>query len=364
MSLKCGIIGLPNAGKSSLFNALTSSEKAKAENYPFCTIEPNLGTVSVPDLRLHKIANLFQSKRTLPAFLEFVDIAGLVKGASQGEGLGNRFLSHIRETHSLLHVIRGFKDKKVDSVYKTIDIKRDIEIINLELLLADLEVAEKRLQKLEKAARVTGDKTLKSEKEALNKAFENLKREIPLRDVNWDKAEWTWIQRMNFITLKPVLYILNQDEEVFSKEKQRRPLENLDGIKKEFIGLSCSLEAEISKLQDSEKREFLNDMGLKEPALTRVIRAAYRQLNLITFFTAGEKETRAWTLPQGTPAPQAAGLIHSDFEKGFIKAGVYSSEQLFQHKTEKELAAQGLIRWEGKNYIVQDGDVMRFRFQA
>lgn len=363
MSLKCGIIGLPNVGKSTLFNALTSSENAKAENYPFCTIEPNLGTVSVPDPRLYKIANLFQSKRVLPTFLEFVDIAGLVKGASQGEGLGNRFLSHIRETHSLLHVVRGFKDTKVDSVYKTVDIGRDIEVINLELLLADLEVAEKRLQKLEKAVRVTGDKTLKSEKEALNKAFESLKQEIPLRNVAWEKTESEWIERMNFITLKPILYILNQDEESFSKEEMGQSMEKLTGTKEEVIHLSCSLEAEISKLQDSEKQEFLNDMKLKEPALNKVIKAAYRQLNLITFFTAGEKETRAWTLTRGTLAPQAAGLIHSDFEKGFIKAEVYSYEQLFQYKTEKELTARGLVRLEGKNYTVQDGDVMHFRFQ-
>lgn len=364
MSLKCGIIGLPNVGKSTLFNALTSSENAKAENYPFCTIEPNLGTVSVPDSRLHKIADLFKSKRILPTFLEFVDIAGLVKGASQGEGLGNRFLSHIRETHSLLHVVRGFKDTKVDSVYKTIDIKRDIEVINLELLLADLEVVEKRLEKLEKAVRVTGDKVLKSEREDLNKAFENLKQGIPLRNVTWEENELPWIKKMNFITLKPVLYILNQDEKAFSEKGMNQSLENLMETKEEAISLSCSLEAEISELKDSEKKEFLNDMGLKEPALTRVIRAAYKQLNLITFFTAGEKETRAWTLPQGTLAPQAGGLIHSDFEKGFIKADIYSSEDLFQHKAEKELATRGLIRLEGKKYIVRDGDVIHFRFQT
>ena len=357
-------MGLPNVGKSTLFNALTSSEKAKAENYPFCTIEPNLGIVSVPDPRLYKIADLFQSKKTLPTFLEFVDIAGLVEGASKGEGLGNRFLSHIRETHSLLHVVRGFKDTKVDSVYKTTDIKRDVDVINLELLLADMEIVEKRLEKLEKLIRVTGNKTLKSERDALNKAFENLKKEVPLRNVNWEEMELPWIQQMNFITLKPVLYILNQDENTSSKEGEGQSLESLIGKKEESINLSCSLEAEISRLKDSEKKEFLNDMGLKEPALTRVIRAAYRQLNFITFFTAGEKETRAWTLPQGTLAPQAGGHIHSDFEKGFIKAEVYSSKDLFQHKTEKELTARGLIRLEGKNYTIRDGDVMHFRFQT
>ena len=348
MGLKCGIVGLPNAGKSTLFNALTSSQQAKAANYPFCTIEPNLGTVFVPDLRLNQIADLIQPKRVLPTVLEFVDIAGLVQGASRGEGLGNRFLSHIRETHSLLHVVRGFKDSQVTSVHKTPDPKKDVEIINLELLLADLEIGEKRLKKIEKTAQTTGDKTLKSEQAALQKAMENLKKETPLRNVSWNEAERPWIQQLNFITLKPVLYICNQDGEDFKKGLMEQTIRSFCGERDEALSLSCALEAEISQLEDSEKKEFLVDMGLKEPALSRVIRKAYQQLSLITFFTAGEKEVRAWTVPQGTLAPQTGAVIHSDFERGFIRAEVYSCEELFQYKSEKELGARGLLRLEGK----------------
>lgn len=364
MGLKCGIVGLPNAGKSTLFNALTSSQQAKAANYPFCTIEPNLGTVSVPDPRLNHIAELIQPERVLPTFLEFVDIAGLVQGASRGEGLGNRFLSHIRETHSLLHVVRGFKDKQVTSVQQTSDPKRDMEVVNLELLLADLEIAEKRFKKIEKTAQTTGDKKLKSEQAALQKALEHLKKETPLRSVSWSEVEWPWIQQLNFITLKPVLYTCNQDGEDFKKSLMEQTVRNFCGERDEVLSLSCALEAEISQLEDSEKKEFLAEMGLKEPALDRVIRKAYQQLNLITFFTAGKKEVRAWTVPRGTQAPRAGAVIHSDFERGFIRAEVYSCEELFQYKTEKELGARGLLRLEGKNYIVRDGDVIHFRFQV
>lgn len=364
MGLKCGIVGLPNAGKSTLFNALTSSQNAKAANYPFCTIEPNLGTVAVPDSRLNQIADLIQPEKILPVFLEFVDIAGLVQGASQGEGLGNLFLSHIRETHSLLHVVRGFTDSRITSVYKTPDPKRDVEVINLELLLADLEVVEKRFNKIAKAAQTTGDKKLKAEKVVLEKVLESLKKDIPLRSVSWSEMEKSWIKQLNFITLKPVLYICNQNGEDVKGNSVEQTIQSLCGEKDEVISLSCAMESEISQLEDSEKKDFLADMGLDEPVLNRVIRKAYKQLNLITFFTAGKKEVRAWTVPSGALAPQAGGVIHSDFERGFIRAEVYSCKDLFKHKTEKELSAQGLIRLEGKNYIVQDGDVIHFRFKV
>ena len=361
MGLKCGIVGLPNVGKSTLFNALTSSQNARAEDYPFCTIEPNLGMVPVPDPRLTQIAGLMKSRRVLPTALEFVDIAGLVKGASRGEGLGNRFLSHVRETHSLLHVVRGFKD----SQGKAPNPKNDVEIIHTELLLADLETAETRLQKVEKSAQTTGDKKLKAEATVIKKAVENLKKETPLKRVSWNEMEIPYIKQMNFITSQPVLYICNQNEDALGKNSNtEQTIRNFCGEKDDVLSLSCTLEAEISRLQDSEKREFLSAMDLKEPALNRVIQKAYRQLNLITFFTAGEKETRAWTVPAGTSAPRAGAVIHSDFERGFIRAEVYSCKQLFQHKTEKELSARGLLRLEGKDYAVQDGDVIHFRFQV
>ena len=361
MGLKCGIVGLPNVGKSTLFNALTSSEKARAEDYPFCTIEPNLGMVPVPDPRLDQIADLMKSRRVLPTALEFVDIAGLVKGASRGEGLGNRFLSHIRETHSLLHVVRGFKD----SQGLPPDPEGDVEVIQTELLLADLETAETRLQKTEKSAQTTGDKKLKAESAALKKAVENLKKETPLKRVSWNEMEIPYIKQMNFITSQPVLYICNQNEEDLRENSpMEQTIQKFCGKKDDILSLSCALEAEISRLKDSEKEEFLSAMNLKEPALNRVIRKAYRRLNLITFFTAGEKETRAWTVPAGTTAPRAGAVIHSDFERGFIRAEVYSCKELFQHKTEKELSALGLLRLEGKDYIVQDGDVIHFRFQV
>ena len=364
MGLKCGIVGLPNAGKSTLFNALTSSQNAKAANYPFCTIEPNLGTVTVPDPRLNQIAELIQPARVLPVFLEFVDIAGLVQGASQGEGLGNRFLSHIRETHSLLQFVRGFTDSQITSVYKTPDPKRDVEVINLELLLADLEVAEKRFKKIDKMAQTTGDKKLKAERTVLQKVLDHLKSDTPLRNVSWSEVEKPWIRQLNFITLKPVLYICNQNGEDVKSNSVEKTIQNLCGEKDEVISLSSAMEAEISQLEESEKKEFLSDMGLDEPVLNRVIRKAYKQLNLITFFTAGKKEVRAWTVPSGALAPQAGAVIHSDFERGFIRAEVYSCEDLFKHKTEKELSAKGLLRLEGKNYVVQDGDVIHFRFKV
>ena len=365
MGLKCGIVGLPNSGKSTIFNALTNSQTAEAANYPFCTIEPNLGRVIVPDSRLEQISSLFKPQQTLPTVLEFVDIAGLVKGASKGEGLGNQFLSHIRSTDSLLQVVRGFEDEQITHVYENIDPKRDIEIINMELLLADLELTEKRFQKIEKTAQTTGNKLLKKEVKILEKVLMLLKSNQPLRSTEWSKEEFEYIKNLNFITLKPILYICNQSENSFKKDNSSEKLiREVCGKDEEVISISCALEAEMTGWSSKEKKDFLSSMGLEEPSLNRVIRKVYEQLNLITFFTAGEKEVKAWTIPKGSLAPQAAGVIHSDFEKGFIRAEVYSCEDLFKHKTEKDLKNIGLIRSEGKSYEIQDGDVMHFLFNV
>ena len=365
MGLKCGIVGLPNAGKSTIFNALTNSQEAEAANYPFCTIEPNLGCVIVPDSRLDKISSLIKPKKIIPTLLEFVDIAGLVKGASKGEGLGNQFLSHIRSTDSLLQIVRGFEDDQITHVYGNTDSKRDIEIINTELLLADLEVAEKRFKKINKTAQTTGDKFLKEEAEVLQRVLDLLKSDRALRSEEWSEKEFKYTNPLNFISLKPILYICNQSEDSFKKDNvSEKLIKEICGKNEEVISISCALEAEMIEWSAEEKKEFLSSMGLKEPSLNRVIRKVYEQLNLITFFTAGEKEVKAWTVPKGSLAPQAAGVIHSDFEKGFIRAEVYSCEDLFHHKTEKDLKNSGLMRSEGKKYIVKDGDIMHFLFNT
>ena len=343
MGLKCGIIGLPNVGKSTLFNALTCSSQAEAGNYPFCTIEPNHGQNIVPDARLDQIASIIQPKKIVPTTLEFTDIAGLVEGASKGEGLGNQFLSHIRETQSLLHIVRSFEDEQITSVYKDVNPRRDVEVINTELLLSDLEQAEKRLKKIEKTSQISKDKALQAETSAMKQAVEALREGKALNQVTWEDQDMPWLKRMNFISLKPCLYVCNRKE-----SELQTPSPALEAYFKEIcqeqeevITLSCSLEAEISLLPKEEKQEFLLELGLKESGLDKVIRKTYKQLNLITFFTAGEEEVRAWTLPKGSLAPQAAGVIHSDFEKGFIRADVYSYQDLLQHKSEKELKKQG-----------------------
>ena len=363
MSLKCGIVGLPNAGKSTLFNALTNSSSAETGNYPFCTIEANRGRVYVPDSRLQKISAIFKPLKTVPCSFEFIDIAGLVKGASQGEGLGNQFLSHIRETDSLIHLIRGFEDSQITHVYGGPDPVRDREIVNTELLLSDLERAQKRLQKIQKTAQATGDKTLKKECRLLTKVLLCLEKGQSLRGEQWSKEETALLKPLHFISLKPVLYVGNLKEGDFVKTAEGLPeLKKQLGPKEELICVSCALEAEMSGWTDQEKTAFLKPLGLKEPALNTVIKKAFRLLGLISFFTAGEKEVRAWTLPKGGLAPQAGGVIHSDFEKGFIKAELYSSEQLFKTGSYKGLKEKGLLRAVGRDYEVQDGDIMHFLF--
>ena len=369
MSLKCGIVGLPNAGKSTIFNALTNSAQAETGNYPFCTIDANKGQVFVPDERLKKISKIIQSKQAVPTSFEFIDIAGLVKGASQGEGLGNQFLSNIRMVDSLLHIVRAFKDSQITHVYGEPDPVRDIEIINTELLLSDLEVAEKRFQKIQKTAQSTGDKKLKWETEVLQKVLDFLKDNQSLRETDWSQEEMSYLKPLNFISLKPVLYICNFKEEDFSKnspekEKTVEKLQKNLGNKEELICLSCVLSAEMTGWSDQEKIEFLKPLGLREPALHTVIKKVYGQLGLISFFTAGEKETRAWTVSKGALAPSAGAVIHSDFEKGFIRAEVYSCKELFEHQSEKVLKQKGLLRIVGKDYQVQDGDVLHFLFNV
>ena len=365
MSLKCGIVGLPNAGKSTIFNALTNSSQAETGNYPFCTIDANKGQVFVPDDRLTKISQIMKSKKTIPTSFEFVDIAGLVKGASQGEGLGNQFLSHIRSVDSLIHLVRSFKDSQITHVYGTPDPLRDIEIINTELLLSDLEIADKRLQKIKKTAQSTGDKTLKQEMELLQKAVRFLSENKNLREMEWSKEELAVLKPFNFISLKPALYVCNFKEEDFANQKTDLSVVKQSlGANEDAIAISCALEADMTGWSDLEKNEFLKPLGLKEPILYTVIKKVYEQLNLISFFTAGEKESRAWTVPKSSLAPTAGAVIHSDFEKGFIRAEVYSYKELLEHQSEKVLKQKGLVKIVGKDYVVQDGDIIHFLFNV
>ncbi|MCZ0932936.1 MAG: redox-regulated ATPase YchF [Oligoflexia bacterium] len=363
MSLKCGIVGLPNAGKSTIFNALTDSSQAETGNYPFCTIDANKGQALVPDDRLKKISQIIKSKKTIPTSFEFADIAGLVKGASQGEGLGNQFLSHIRSVDSLIHLVRAFKDSQITHVYGAPDPLRDIEIINTELLLSDLEIADKRLKKIQKTAQSAGDKALKQEMEILQKAIRFLSENKNLRELEWSKEELFALKPFNFISLKPALHVFNFKEEDFANKKTDLSVVKQSlGENEDIIAISCALEADMIGWSDLEKTEFLKPLGLKEPVLHTVIKKVYKQLNLISFFTAGEKESRAWTVQKESLAPTAGGVIHSDFEKGFIRAEVYNYEELLEHQSEKTLKQKGLVKVVGKDYVVQAGDIMHFLF--
>lgn len=363
MALHCGIVGLPNVGKSTLFNALTKATIA-AENYPFCTIDPNVGVVPVPDPRMDKLAEIVNPERVLPTTIEFVDIAGLVAGASKGEGLGNQFLGNIRETDAIVHVVRCFEDDNVVHVAGKVDPINDIDIINTELALADMASVEKALLRSTKASK-SGNKDELAKKKALEKVFAHLDKGEPVRSLGLTEDEVKLIKEFCLITLKPTLYIANVQDDGF----ENNPM--LDKVKafaeKEganVVSVCAAIEAEIIQLDDDEKQEFLEDLGLAEPGLNRVVRAAYSLLNLSTYFTAGVKEVRAWTIPVDATAPQAAGVIHTDFEKGFIRAEVTAYQDFIDYKGEQGAKDAGKWRLEGKDYKVQDGDVVHFRFNV
>jgi hypothetical protein len=361
--MKAGIVGLPNVGKSTLFNALTSSKSAQSANYPFCTIEPNEGIVSVPDERLRRITKFIVPQKLVPAALKLVDIAGIVKGASEGEGLGNKFLSHIREVDAILQVVRCFDDPDVVHVAGKVDPLNDIEVIEMELMLADIQTLEVALPKAERTAK-SGDKDAKLRAEAIQICLESLHKDQPLRKITLDDAQSKAIQSFGLMTAKPVLYVANVDEN--DLEGKGELVQQVRGFA-EKVGASvvpvcAKLESEIAELDEADRSEMLESSGLAEPALTVLARAAYRVLGLQSYFTVGEKEVRAWTIPIGATAPQAAGVIHTDFEKGFIRVEVYTLNDLETYKTEKEIRAAGKLRIEGKAYIMHDGDICHFLF--
>ncbi len=363
MALHCGIVGLPNVGKSTLFNALTKATIA-AENYPFCTIDPNVGVVPVPDPRMDKLAEIVNPERILPTTIEFVDIAGLVAGASKGEGLGNQFLGNIRETDAIIHVVRCFEDDNVIHVEGKVDPLSDIEVINTELALADMASVEKSLLKATKAAR-TGNKDEQAKKQTLEKVFDHLDKGFAVRSLDLTEDEIKLIKELCLITLKPALYIANVQDDGFEDNPLLDKVKEFAATEKANVVAVCAaIEAEIIQLDEDEKQEFLDDLGLEEPGLNRVVRAAYSLLNLSTYFTAGVKEVRAWTIPVNATAPQAAGVIHTDFEKGFIRAEVTAYQDFIDGKGEQGAKDAGKWRLEGKEYNVQDGDVVHFRFNV
>ncbi len=361
--MRAGIVGLPNVGKSTLFNALTMSKAAQSANYPFCTIEPNEGVVSVPDGRLGRISKYIVPKKLVPAALRLVDIAGIVKGASEGQGLGNKFLSHIREVDAILQVVRCFEDPDVVHVAGAVDPVADIETIEIELMLADIQTLDNALPKAERTAK-SGDKDAKFRAEAIRKCLDHLATDQPLRKLTLDEGEANAIESFGLMTAKPVLYVANVDE---TDLEGKGPLV---GKVRDFaakvgatvVPVCAKLEAEIAELDEADRGEMLESSGLAEPALTVLARAAYRVLGLQSYFTAGETEVRAWTIPIGATAPQAAGVIHSDFEKGFIRVEVYTLPDLETHKSEKEIRGAGKLRIEGKAYVMQDGDICHFLF--
>lgn len=356
MSFSIGIVGLPNVGKSTLFNALTRSKQANAANYPFCTIDPNVGVVEVPDERLTKLANISHSKKIIPTTIEFVDIAGLVKGASEGEGLGNKFLSHIREVDAIAQVVRAFSDDNVIHVHNRVDPKDDAAIINTELALADLQTVKNRLENAKRMAKGVGAKEYGWQVEALQKVFDHLQNGSPARDLSYTDEEKKLIRELQLLTMKPMLYVVNTDE---GAKETARISESA-----EQISVSAKLEAELAELSESEARQYLKELGIAETGLDKLITAGYKLLNLVTFLTSGEPETRAWTVKAGSKAPEAAGVIHTDFVKGFVKADVVDWQDFVAAGGWHKIKETGKARLEGKDYIVKDGDVVYFHISA
>ena len=374
MSLTAGIVGLPNVGKSTLFNAITK-QQILAANYPFATIDPNVGTVIVPDKRMIFLENLYKPERTIPTTFEFTDIAGLVKGASKGEGLGNKFLSHIRETDAIVEVVRCFEDNNIIHVDGNVDPIRDVEVINVELILADLEIIDNRINKIGKKALIKENSNLFKEKNKedlkeynlLVKIKESLEKNIPIRNLSLTEDEIKIVSSFNLITLKPIIYVANVNEEVVAtngndyveKLKEYAKKEN-----SEVVMICAKIESELSELEEEEKKEFLNDLGIEESGLSQLIKATYSLLGLATYFTVGSDEVKAWTFKKGMKAPECAGIIHTDFEKGFIRAEVMSYTDLEEQGNEQKVKEKGKMRLEGKDYIMQDGDICHFRFNV